>query len=241
MQLLAYSSVWMVWKSKKADVSEAPVHPPPGMLLCSACHAVHPDEHFSSSQLKKKNCRRCASCASYTAPGSELSLPDGLGGGAHSDEAPTVTAPALEPWAFYDRIGRPQRVLAPMVDQVISSQRSMIEFEFERPGRQRRITDAVRAWQHRSKCFSPCTLQSEPAFRMLCRAYGAQLCYTPMINARHYIGSERYQREVNDVWPEGDRPLIAQLAGDDEVRGGGLVDSCPLVIPPDHHSEDLRL
>lgn len=49
---------------------------------------------------------------------------------------------------------------------------------------------------------------------MLCRRYNTQLCYTPMINSRSFAQFKQY-REHNFTPCEGDRPLVAQFAGDD--------------------------
>lgn len=38
---------------------------------------------------------------------------------------------------------------------------------------------------------APMVGQSEPAFRMLCRKYGATLCTTPMIDPAGYVRSEK--------------------------------------------------
>ncbi len=36
--------------------------------------------------------------------------------------------------------------------------------------------------------------QSELAFRLLCKKYGAQLAYTPMINSKIFLVSEEYRK-----------------------------------------------
>ena len=58
---------------------------------------------------------------------------------------------------------------------------------------------------------------SEQPFRMLCRAHGADLCYTPMFHSRLFVADPKY-RERN--FPEDqdcaqDRPLFVQFCGDD--------------------------
>ena len=86
-----------------------------------------------------------------------------------------------------------------------------------------RKADAISPWEwYRAmgspqRVLAPMVDQSEPAFRLLCRKYGAQLCYTPMVNARHFMSNARYRRECVQTWPAADRPLVAQLAGDDEA------------------------
>lgn len=68
---------------------------------------------------------------------------------------------------------------------------------------------------------APMVAQSELAFRLLCRKYGAELCVTPMINARTFVATKHFQREValdlaEARRPESlDRPLLVQLCGDD--------------------------
>eukprot|EP00928_Gymnodinium_smaydae_P038446 TRINITY_DN26520_c0_g1_i1.p1 TRINITY_DN26520_c0_g1~~TRINITY_DN26520_c0_g1_i1.p1 ORF type:complete len:402 (-),score=44.36 TRINITY_DN26520_c0_g1_i1:203-1408(-) len=74
---------------------------------------------------------------------------------------------------FFDKIGRPRWIVAPMVDQ------------------------------------------SELPFRLLTRRYGAQLCFTPMVNSNQFVKSVTYRQEIlNEARPE-DRPLIVQFAGHD--------------------------
>ena len=86
-----------------------------------------------------------------------------------------------------------------------------------------RKADAISPWEwYRAigspqRVLAPMVDQSEPAFRLLCRKYGAQLCYTPMVNARHFMSNARYRRECVQTWPAHDRPLVVQLAGDDEA------------------------
>eukprot|EP00931_Biecheleriopsis_adriatica_P048187 TRINITY_DN27840_c0_g1_i1.p1 TRINITY_DN27840_c0_g1~~TRINITY_DN27840_c0_g1_i1.p1 ORF type:complete len:472 (+),score=97.01 TRINITY_DN27840_c0_g1_i1:47-1462(+) len=74
--------------------------------------------------------------------------------------------------SFFDRIGRPKCIVAPMVDQ------------------------------------------SEVPFRLLTRRYGANLCYTPMVNANQFVRCQSYREDVLNS-PAEDRPLIVQFAGHD--------------------------
>mmetsp|Transcript_29497 Transcript_29497/g.57838 ORF Transcript_29497/g.57838 Transcript_29497/m.57838 type:complete len:474 (-) Transcript_29497:113-1534(-) len=62
---------------------------------------------------------------------------------------------------------------------------------------------------------APMVDQSFLPFRLLARRYGAQLCYTPMINAGQLVRSALYRREVLADLAGGaaDRPLVAQIAG----------------------------
>ncbi|GAB5032161.1 dihydrouridine synthase [Nannochloropsis oceanica] len=64
---------------------------------------------------------------------------------------------------------------------------------------------------------APMVDQSELAFRLLCRRYGTQLAYSPMVHAACYLREKRSKR--NDIFfcnttPE-DYPLIVQLCGND--------------------------
>ena len=73
-----------------------------------------------------------------------------------------------------------------------------------------RIHDGARAprtW------LAPMVGQSEPAFRMLCRAQGCAVCSTEMIDAAGYARSERYRAQY--PFAAADRPLIVQLGGSD--------------------------
>ena len=79
---------------------------------------------------------------------------------------------------------------------------------------------------------APMVDQSDLPFRLLCRRYGANLCYTPMIHARMFVNNERgYQCKFWNVvegTPDADRPLIVQFAGGDPdvlVEAGRLVEN----------------
>lgn len=65
---------------------------------------------------------------------------------------------------------------------------------------------------------APMVDQSDLPFRLLCRNYGTNLCFTPMIHAKMFQEKQGYRKKfwsfVNGTPPE-DRPLIVQLCGSD--------------------------
>ena len=84
--------------------------------------------------------------------------------------------PKLHGFEFFESIGSPKYVCAPMVDQ------------------------------------------SELAFRLLCRKYGTELCYTPMLHSRLMVEDKKYKSKHFSTCPEDygrDNPLFVQLCGND--------------------------
>jgi hypothetical protein len=77
---------------------------------------------------------------------------------------------------------------------------------------------------------APMVEQSEYAYRMLTRRYGATLCYTPMVHSRLFVEDKRYRERIYaDLagWPTTDRPLFVQFCGNDPqmlLRAGKLVE-----------------
>jgi tRNA-dihydrouridine synthase 1 len=75
---------------------------------------------------------------------------------------------------------------------------------------------------------APMVDQSDLPFRLLCRRYGANLCYTPMIHSKLVTTSKAYREKFTGTWLEADRPLIAQLCGSDP---DAMLEAARLVEP----------
>lgn len=92
---------------------------------------------------------------------------------------------------------------------------------------------------------APMIEQSDTAFRILTRRYGANLCYTPMIHATTFLKKTAYRNKMfrlNDddddaVIAMEDRPLIAQIAG---ANKEALVE-CAKLLEPYVDAIDLNL
>ena len=61
---------------------------------------------------------------------------------------------------------------------------------------------------------APMVGASELAFRVLCRKYGAQLAYTPMMSAEQFAQDEAYRMSEFQTIPE-DRPLVCHFSASD--------------------------
>ncbi|OAF72156.1 hypothetical protein A3Q56_00035 [Intoshia linei] len=61
---------------------------------------------------------------------------------------------------------------------------------------------------------APMVNMSELSFRMLLRKYGAELCFTPMYNAKIFINSQKHRNMYFSTCPD-DRPLGVQFCAND--------------------------
>ena len=78
-----------------------------------------------------------------------------------------------------------------------------------------RINSGYQVWRNvlRSSrlILAPMVDQSELAFRMLARSFGAQCTFSPMFNANVFVNSAKYRQGCLQVAPELDRPFIIQV------------------------------
>jgi len=61
---------------------------------------------------------------------------------------------------------------------------------------------------------APMVGASELSFRILCRKYGAQLCYTPMMSSNKFATDSKYREEEFQTIRE-DRPLVCHFSAND--------------------------
>ena len=71
-------------------------------------------------------------------------------------------------------------------------------------------TTATLSFDHKY-IVAPMVGASELPFRLLCRKYGAQLAYTPMMSASQFATSEKYRKEEFSTTPF-DRPLVCHFS-----------------------------
>lgn len=79
------------------------------------------------------------------------------------------------------------------------------------------LTDPYEFWRKIGSpklVVAPMVDNSELAYRLLTRKYGAQLVYTQMFNAYSFVHSKDLRKSLFDTCPE-DRPLVVQFAGHD--------------------------
>lgn len=92
---------------------------------------------------------------------------------------------------------------------------------------ERQLCDSLHATypilQNKALAVAPMVEQSDLPFRLLCRKHGANLCYTPRINARYFVKKQSYRDKMFDFTNShnasggaNDRPLIAQLCANNK-------------------------
>ena len=83
---------------------------------------------------------------------------------------------------------------------------------------------------------APMVDQSELPFRMLCRSYGAEVCFTPMLHAALFFKSASYRRD-NFTTCSTDRPLVVQFCANDP----DIFAACAKLVEEDCDAVDLNL
>ncbi|KAK9011075.1 hypothetical protein V6N11_043932 [Hibiscus sabdariffa] len=82
------------------------------------------------------------------------------------------------------------------------------------------VSQFERAWAHWTKLgrpkfiVAPMVDNSELPFRMLCRKYGAEAAYTPMLHSRIFTKNPKYRSEEFTTCKE-DRPIFVQFCAND--------------------------
>ncbi|XP_024978580.1 tRNA-dihydrouridine(16/17) synthase [NAD(P)(+)]-like [Cynara cardunculus var. scolymus] len=100
---------------------------------------------------------------------------------------------------------------------------SVVNYESSSLGRNGYLTGDARiegAWAHWKKLGEPKLIvapmvdNSELPFRLLCRKYGAEAAYTPMLHSRIFTENEKYRSQEFTTCKE-DRPLFVQFCAND--------------------------
>jgi len=86
--------------------------------------------------------------------------------------------------------------------------------ETKKPNKRSRNDEGKREVALYSRILAPMVGGSELAFRLLCRKYGAELCYTPMMSSEQFAVDEAYRCEAFQTC-EQDRPLVAHFSAND--------------------------
>ena len=81
---------------------------------------------------------------------------------------------------------------------------------------------------------APMVGASELSFRMLCRKYGAQLCYTPMMSAHKFARDAAYRTQEFQT-THADRPLVCHFAAN------SIQDFCAAAKQAEHYCDAIDL